>query len=134
MKPVRCRECVSFAERVIELADGDAAMGDIMVAVPTEPGYVLHELPILRLKALLARIAGLSSATFQSNTFLTPSAQAENSGQSSRGAPSSAQMIGMGYGRATSVTTSQRPTRVSGSTSSSRGNKPARPAVDPFDS
>jgi adenylate cyclase len=28
------------------------------VAIPTEPGFVLHELPVLRLRALLARVHG----------------------------------------------------------------------------
>jgi adenylate cyclase len=29
-----------------------------LAAVPTEPGFVLHELPLLRLRALLARAHG----------------------------------------------------------------------------
>jgi adenylate cyclase len=29
-----------------------------LAAVPTEPGFVLHELPLLRLRALLARARG----------------------------------------------------------------------------
>jgi adenylate cyclase len=31
---------------------------DRLAAVPTEPGFVLHELPVLRLRALLARARG----------------------------------------------------------------------------
>ena len=31
---------------------------DRLAAVPTEPGFVLHELPVLRLLALLARARG----------------------------------------------------------------------------
>ena len=31
---------------------------DALEAVPTDPGFVLHELPILRLRALLAKEAG----------------------------------------------------------------------------
>jgi adenylate cyclase len=31
---------------------------DRLVAIPTEPGFVLHELPVLRLRALLARVHG----------------------------------------------------------------------------
>src|SRR4029079_3446120 len=31
---------------------------DRLPAVPTEPGFVLHELPLLRLRALLARARG----------------------------------------------------------------------------
>jgi adenylate cyclase len=31
---------------------------DRLAAVPTEPGFVLHELPLLRLRALLARAHG----------------------------------------------------------------------------
>jgi adenylate cyclase len=31
---------------------------DRLAAVPTEPGFVLHELPVLRLRALLARAHG----------------------------------------------------------------------------
>jgi hypothetical protein len=46
------------------------------------------------------------------------SAQSENSCQSSRGAPSNPQMIGIGYRRAMSATTSQRPVMVTASTSS----------------
>jgi adenylate cyclase len=40
-------------------ADGDLAEAEAAVerlaAVPTDPGFVLHELPLLRLRALLAR-------------------------------------------------------------------------------
>ena len=40
-------------------ADGDVQQAraaiDRLAAVPTEPGFVLHELPLLRLRALLAR-------------------------------------------------------------------------------
>jgi class 3 adenylate cyclase len=43
-------------------ADGDIAEAqaaiDTLAAVPTDPGYVLHELPLLRLRALLARARG----------------------------------------------------------------------------
>ena len=46
------------------------------------------------------------------------SAQSENSCQSWRGAPSNPLMIGIGYRRAMSATTSQRPVLVTGSTSS----------------
>ena len=31
---------------------------DRLAAVPTDPGFVLHEIPILRLRALLARASG----------------------------------------------------------------------------
>ena len=31
---------------------------DRLAAVPTDPGFVLHELPLLRLRALLARNSG----------------------------------------------------------------------------
>ena len=31
---------------------------DRLAAVPTQPGFVLHELPLLRLRALLARNCG----------------------------------------------------------------------------
>jgi len=37
-----------------DLAEVDAAT-DRLAAVPTDPGFVLHELPLLRLRALLAR-------------------------------------------------------------------------------
>src|SRR3954471_10757956 len=47
------------------------------------------------------------AATFQSKTLKTSSVQRENSSQSLAGTPRSAQMIGMGYSRAISVTTSQ---------------------------
>jgi hypothetical protein len=43
-------------------ADGDIAEAkaaiDTLAAVPTDPGYVLHELPLLRMRALLARAQG----------------------------------------------------------------------------
>jgi adenylate cyclase len=43
-------------------ADGDIAEAraaiDTLAAVPTDPGYVLHELPLLRMRALLARAHG----------------------------------------------------------------------------
>ena len=43
-------------------ADGDVQQAqaaiDRLAAVPTEPGFVLHELPLLRLRALLARAHG----------------------------------------------------------------------------
>jgi adenylate cyclase len=40
--------------------DIDAAQRaiDRLASVPTEPGFVLHELPVLRLRALLARAHG----------------------------------------------------------------------------
>jgi adenylate cyclase len=43
-------------------ADGDVqeaqAAIDRLAAVPTDPGLVLHELPLLRMRALLARARG----------------------------------------------------------------------------
>jgi adenylate cyclase len=41
-------------------ADLDAARHavEVLAAVPTDPGFVLHELPILRLRALLAKDSG----------------------------------------------------------------------------
>ena len=36
-----------------DLAEAKAAI-DRLAAVPTDPGFVLHELPLLRLRALLA--------------------------------------------------------------------------------
>ena len=43
-------------------ADGDVQQAqaaiDRLAALPTEPGFVLHELPLLRLRALLARAHG----------------------------------------------------------------------------
>jgi hypothetical protein len=43
-------------------ADGDLdeaqAAIDRLAAVPTDPGFVLHELPLLRLRALVARARG----------------------------------------------------------------------------
>ena len=43
-------------------ADGDPqdahAAIDTLAAVPTDPGFVLHEIPLLRLRALLARARG----------------------------------------------------------------------------
>ncbi len=43
-------------------ADGDIAEAqaaiDTLAAVPTDPGYVLHEVPLLRMRALLARVHG----------------------------------------------------------------------------
>lgn len=43
-------------------ADGDIAEAqaaiDTLAAVPSDPGYVLHELPLLRMQALLARAQG----------------------------------------------------------------------------
>jgi adenylate cyclase len=44
-----------------DLAEAEAAI-DRLAAVPTDPGYVLHELPLLRLRALLARAKGDKSA------------------------------------------------------------------------
>jgi adenylate cyclase len=47
-------------------ADGDVQQAqaaiDRLAAVPTEPGFVLHELPLLRLRALLARAHGDEAA------------------------------------------------------------------------
>ena len=63
-------------------------------------------------------MAGPSLAMFQSNNFLMSSVHAENSCQCSRGTPSSAQMIGVGYRRAISATTSHFPLAAIGSTSS----------------
>ena len=40
-----------------DIAEAHAAI-DTLAAVPTEPGYVLHELPLLRMRALLARAQG----------------------------------------------------------------------------
>ena len=40
-----------------DLAEAKAAI-DRLAAVPTDPGFVLHELPLLRLRALLARAHG----------------------------------------------------------------------------
>jgi adenylate cyclase len=40
-----------------DIEDAQCAI-DRLAAVPTEPGFVLHELPVLRLRALLARAYG----------------------------------------------------------------------------
>src|SRR5262249_7128176 len=40
-----------------DIADAEAAVNRLD-DVPTEPGFVLHELPVLRLRALLARARG----------------------------------------------------------------------------
>jgi hypothetical protein len=40
-----------------DMTDAERAI-DRLAAVPTEPGFVLHELPLLRLRALLARARG----------------------------------------------------------------------------
>jgi len=40
-----------------DLPEAQAAI-DRLAAVPTEPGFVLHELPLLRLRALIARAQG----------------------------------------------------------------------------
>ena len=40
-----------------DVKDAELAI-DRLAAVPTEPGFVLHELPVLRLRALLARARG----------------------------------------------------------------------------
>ena len=40
-----------------DLGDAQAAI-DRLAAVPTDPGFVLHELPLLRLRALLAKARG----------------------------------------------------------------------------
>ena len=63
-------------------------------------------------------MTGASLATFQLRILKMSSAQSENSCQSWRGAPSNPLMIGIGYRRAMSATTSQRPVLVTGSTSS----------------
>lgn len=43
-------------------ADGDMAEAqaaiNTLAAVPTVPGYVLHEVPLLRMRALMARVHG----------------------------------------------------------------------------
>lgn len=41
----------------IDLQEAQAAI-DRLAAVPTEPGFELHELPLLRMRALLARAHG----------------------------------------------------------------------------
>ena len=43
--------------RAGDIADAQRAV-DKLAAVPTEPGFVLHELPVLRLRALIARAQG----------------------------------------------------------------------------
>jgi len=40
-----------------DLQDAQAAI-EKLAAVPTDPGFVLHEIPLLRLRALLARARG----------------------------------------------------------------------------
>jgi adenylate cyclase len=40
-----------------DLAEAEAAI-DRLAAVPTDPGFVLHELPLLRMRALLSRAHG----------------------------------------------------------------------------
>ncbi len=40
-----------------DLVEAEAAIGRL-AAVPTDPGFVLHELPLLRLRSLLARVHG----------------------------------------------------------------------------
>ncbi|MGO9155941.1 hypothetical protein, partial [Mycobacterium sp.] len=40
-----------------DIAEAQAAI-DTLAAVPTDPGFVLHELPLLRMRALLARAHG----------------------------------------------------------------------------
>ncbi|MGO8772623.1 ATP-binding protein [Mycobacterium sp.] len=40
-----------------DIAEAQAAI-DTLAAVPTDPGFVLHELPLLRMRALLARAQG----------------------------------------------------------------------------
>ena len=40
-----------------DLAQAEAEI-DRLAAVPTDPGFVLHELPLLRLRALLAQARG----------------------------------------------------------------------------
>ena len=40
-----------------DIAEARAAM-DKLAAVPADPGFVMHELPLLRMRALLARAQG----------------------------------------------------------------------------
>ena len=46
--------------------DGDIAQAhaaiERLAAVPTDPGFVLHELPLLRMRALLARAQGIEDS------------------------------------------------------------------------
>jgi adenylate cyclase len=42
---------------VPDLAEAQAAI-DRLAAVPTDPGFILHELPLHRLRALMARAHG----------------------------------------------------------------------------
>jgi adenylate cyclase len=44
-----------------DVEDAQAAI-DRLTAVPTDPGFVLHEITLLRLRALLARTHGDESA------------------------------------------------------------------------
>ena len=44
-----------------DLAQAEAEI-DRLAAVPTDPGFVLHELPLLRLRALLAQANGDEAA------------------------------------------------------------------------
>jgi adenylate cyclase len=46
---------VHAGDRRLEAAQ---ATIDRLAAVPTDPGFVLHEIPLLRLRALLARAHG----------------------------------------------------------------------------
>ena len=44
-----------------DIAEAQAAI-DRLAAVPTDPGYVMHELPLLRMRALLAQAQGYNDA------------------------------------------------------------------------
>jgi adenylate cyclase len=52
-----------------DITDAERAI-DRLAAVPTEPGFVLHELPLLRLRALLARVRGIESGEHGYQQFL----------------------------------------------------------------
>jgi adenylate cyclase len=44
-----------------DLQEAQAAI-DRLAAIPTDPGFVVHELPLLRMRALLARTRGDEAA------------------------------------------------------------------------
>jgi adenylate cyclase len=50
-------EALLSRARAADITDAERAV-DRLAAVPTEPGFVLHEIPVLRLRALLARVRG----------------------------------------------------------------------------
>jgi hypothetical protein len=52
-----------------DITDAEHAI-DRLAAVPTEPGFVSHELPLLRLRALLARARGIESGEAGYQQFL----------------------------------------------------------------